>query len=328
MKAQHLQTAQTAANKLQLPPIDKSKLISLSVAEKEKYVDELTITYPKINDVIDILEDCRNSRMTSEQPECASILGPSGAGKSTITKEFKKLYPDYEGDEGIVKPILRSKVPCPAHIGSLITKLLYDLGDPFYSKRDTTGKATHRLYDLLKKCMVQLIVIDEVQHLVDRDRKTLIKESSDWFKDLIDDTGIPVAFIGLPESEKIFCENEQLGRRVLNRSIVEPFEYGGKGFRAFLHVFDSYLPFEDYSGLSKPDVWQRIYLATDGYAGFIKALLKRATKIAATHNLNYINFPVLAQAYKEKLEFQGPNPFSPDFNLDSAIERLIRRRGI
>ena len=120
--------------------------------------------------------------------------------------------------------------------------------DPFWAKRyPNIGIMTFRLYELLYTCKVQLIIIDETQQLVDRDSKKLIRESADWFKDLINITKIPVAFLGLPESSNIFIENEQLSGRVLLRETVEPFHYDDKGFRSFLHVFDGELPFENSS---------------------------------------------------------------------------------
>jgi predicted AAA+ superfamily ATPase len=323
MKAKQLQVCQTSqSNNLNLPEVDKQKLLNMSVDEKENYVDELVIVNPKMQRIIDILEECKKSHLTCKQPECASIKGPRRSGKSTIAEEYQKKYPDYETEVGIVKPVFYSSVPCPANIGSLVTRLLYDINDPFYNKERNIGRNTHRLYDILKKCKVELIILDEVQHLVDRDKKKLLQESSDWFKDLIQQTGIPVAFIGLDESERIFLENEQLGGRVLNRDDVKPYTYDDIEFRAFLHIFDSSLPFKGYSGLSQPDLWQRIYLATDGYVGFIKALLKRATRIATVNELDYLTLPVLAQAYNNKLAFLGANPFVPGFDLQSAIKKL------
>ena len=320
METQRLETRSS----IPLPDVDKSLFVNMSPDDKEDYVKSITITYPKMQQVFDVFEDCKKSWQTSGQ-DCASVLGPSRAGKTIMAEQFKLRYPDYDEPEGVVKPVLFTSVPCPAHIGPLIAKILYDMKDPFWAKRyPNLGIMTIRLYELLNACKVQLIIIDETQQLVDRDSKKLIKESADWFKDLINITKIPVVFMGLPESSKIFIENEQLGGRVLLRETVEPFPYDDKGFRSFLHVFDGQLPFENSSGLAQPDISQRIYLATDGFVGFVNALLARATNVAAHHKLDSINIPVLAHAYNAKLAHRGPNPFLSGFDLDKAMEKLKR----
>lgn len=301
--------------------IDKSKFSYMSAEEKVNYVRNLTIMYPQMQSAINVFENCMNSWGTSE-PECGYILGPSRVGKTTIAEELLRRYPDYDEPEGVVKPILYSSIPCPAYIGPMIAQLLYDMKDPFWNRAyRNTGVLTLRLYELLKKCRVQLILIEESQQLVDRDRKKLIRESSDWFKGLINKTKIPVAFLGLHNSTKIFIENEQLAGRVLSRKELEPFQYGDKGFRAFLQIFDMQLPFQNTSSLAQSNVWERIYIATNGYVGFIKPLLIESTKIAAYHNMNSINLPVLAHAFNNKLSLNGSNPFVPGFDLETAIKK-------
>lgn len=44
------------------------------------------------------------------------------------------------------------------------------------------------------------------------------------------------------------------------------------------------------------------------------------TKIAAINKLDSITMPVLAQAFNDKLAFQGENPFLPGFDIEKAIE--------
>ena len=311
---------------IKIQPVDKSKFANMSADEKVDYVKDLVIMYPQIKLGFEVLENCMNSWGKKSEPECGCILGDSRVGKTTIAKEFLRKYPDYDEPGGVVKPILYSSIPCPAHIGPMISQLNYDMKDPFWNKAyRNIGILTLRLYELLKKCRVKLIIVEEVQQLVDQDRKKLIRESSDWFKDLINKTKIPVVFLGLPDSTKIFIENEQLGGRVLSRMELKPFQFGDKGFRAFLYVFDTQLPFQKTSGLAQSDVWERIYIATKGYAGFINALLAESTKIALDHKINFINLPVLAHAFNNKLSSHGPNPFVPGFDLENAIKRIKKK---
>jgi hypothetical protein len=51
--------------------------------------------------------------------------------------------------------------------------LLQCLGDPAYDK-GTIGSKTIRLFNLLKDCQTELILLDELNHLFDRDSSQLI----------------------------------------------------------------------------------------------------------------------------------------------------------
>lgn len=303
--------------------IQKDKILKLTKYEKLKYIDNLVIEYPKMTKILSAIEECKNSTFYSKQPECLSLTGPPRCGKTTIIETFIKKYPDNLTEEGTVKPILYCEVPCPATINGLVSTLLLALGDPFYNRKSTIIDKTFRLEKLLKKCRVQLIILDEVQHLIDSNRKKLIHDSSDWFKNLIAKTKIPVVFVGLEYSLQVFEENKQLGSRVLNRFSIKPFDFSDKTFKIILHFFDQALPLIDPSDLSKDNIWQQIYIATHGYLGYVKVLLKEATKIAIEENYNKLTLPILAKAYENKLKhIFDINPFLPGFNLNKAINQI------
>jgi len=158
---------------------DKDKIMSLSNLEKKIYLEELIITYPKFNEALQKVGECFESTGTSKRPLCMRISGPSGSGKSTVMETFMKRHPIIETPNGIEKPVLYSRIPCPAYIGGLASKLLHDLGDPFYAKPMKITLSTQRLYHLLKECNVKIIFLDEVQHLVDRNSQKLLRYSSD-----------------------------------------------------------------------------------------------------------------------------------------------------
>lgn len=310
----------------QLLSVDKSILLKKTKEEKLDYVDKLNIFYPKMTDILKRIQKCQESPNHSKQPECLSLIGPRRAGKSTIIEYHQRAYPDIVQSEETTKPVLVSKVPCPAHIGSLVVRLLRDIGDPFFQKKDSIGRSTERLYKLLQYCKVELIVLDEVQHLVDRNRQILIQESADWFKDLIENTRIPVVFVGLPDSRKIFYENEQLGGRVLNRFEVGAFEFDDQTFRTILFLMDQSLPFKNSSGLANIDMCHRIHLATGGLLGFLKPLIKEATSIALENQLELLTMPILSAAYELKLtSIFGKNPFSPGFDLNSTLRKFMKK---
>ena len=165
---------------------------------------------------------------------------------------------------------------------------------PFYSNGRIFTQ-TQRLYQLLKDCKVEIIFLDEVQHLVDRNSQKLLRDSSDWFKSLIDEVKIPVIFIGIPDANRIFIENQQLGSRVRYKEVLSPFEYN-LSFRQFLHVFDNHLPFKNLSNLGSQELSRRIHTATKGIMRNIKDLIYEASKISLKLNMNQISLSAFAEA--------------------------------
>jgi len=169
-----------------------------------------------------------------------------------------------------------------------------------------------------------MIFLDEVQHLVDRNSQKLIRDSSDWFKGLIDETRIPIVFMGLPDSNKIFLENDQLANRVRIVENVYPFEYNDI-FRATVYMYDSLLPLKEMSGLAETDLSKRIYLATRGYMKNVHDLLTQSAIFALQNGTNRITMPMFAKAY-EKLFYNviKANPFSAGMD-NSNIQEQIKK---
>ena len=289
---------------------DKSRIISLTSLEKIKYTDSIRISYPKLQEMLSLVVDCHSSSKTQERPICMRVSGASGTGKSNLYEIYSKKYPVVNDINGTNIPVLYSRIPCPAYIGGLPSQLLYDLGDPFYNKCKTIILQTKRLYNLLKACKVEIIFLDEVQHLVDRNSHKLLRDSSDWFKELIDETRIPIIFLGIPDSDKIFIENEQLNKRVRYVQTTREFD-NDDTFRKFLYLYDMALPLEESSSLAESDMCCRIYNSTKGNVKNIHDLLVESVSIAIGMNATKITMPILAKAHNKILYNQSAkNPFT------------------
>lgn len=309
---------------LEIDELRKHRLLTLSYTEKLNVVDKLIIKYPKMNEILAKIEECKNSVDHSREPKCIFLSGKPRSGKTIIMEHYMKQYPDVETETATIKPILYCRVPCPAYTGALLSALIQAIGDPFYAKQQSTTVKRQKLENFLKKCKVQMIMLDEFQHLVDGNRQRVLMDSSDCFKLIISELRIPVLFAGLPHSEKIFIENNQLGDRVNNRYSIEPFAFNDKAFRIILHQFDLGIPLPNISGLAQPGTWERIYIATEGVMGYMKILLKESTKLALDFNTECINDEILFKAYSNKLYHHcSDNPFSPTFNLEKAIKAKL-----
>jgi hypothetical protein len=83
-----------------------------------------------------------------------------------------------------------------------LSDLLLALGDPAWCS-GTVQTLTSRAVYLLRRCGVELIVLDEFHHLFDLERARVMTKTAQWLKVLIVNTGIPIVVCGMPEAEHV-----------------------------------------------------------------------------------------------------------------------------
>jgi hypothetical protein len=154
--------------------------------------------------------------------------------------------------------------------------------------------------------------------LTDRNSRLVLKIVSDWLKNLLNQTKVPIVLVGMPGCESVLDAkgNEQLKRRFSNREQIEPFSWQGpkesEEFRQLLKKIEDELPLLENSNLADLATAFLIYQATDGVINFVMKLLRRAARMAIERGLNRLDHPILADAYEQVLanEFKHrPNPF-------------------
>lgn len=295
------------ADEKEIPEFRKSiDLKSMSFEEKMDYVSNLIVDYPRFSEVIEKIEYCHKTSKVSSEPENLFIGGPTGAGKTTVCDEYVKRYPRIEEGKITKTPVLKVTIPSPATEKGLVTKMLYELGDPL-AETGSRLVQTIRLMRFIEKCGVELIILDEFQHFIDRDSAKVLQTVSDWLKVLIEDTGIPMVLLGLNEefytnhAEKIFDANPQLSRRFAHRHILEPFRFSStkeiEEFRTFLYIIDNSLPLGTSSRLADTDMATRFYYASDGVVAYIMKLIKKGTSMALQRDEECMTMDILTKAF-------------------------------
>lgn len=287
----------------------------MSIEERIRLVEQIYISYPRLEAVIKKIEHCHNHSKHSAEPECLLITGETGAGKTTLYKRYEQRFPRRVTEDGTIVPVLSVSIPVPATNKSLVTTLLVALGDPAAGK-GTVINQTFRLKRLVKGCGVEIIILDEFQHFIDKDSRKILQNVSDWLKDLLNETSIPVVLIGMPNSEEILEANKQLKRRFAARESLAPFGWDTPGeqieFRKFLKVLDGRLPLLERSNLADTGTAYLIYCATGGTVAYVMKLVRRATATALEQGGEKLTLEVLAQAYDERLaadDTEKENPF-------------------
>lgn len=300
-------------------PFTTTELSNMILTEKLQIVNNLYVAYPRFQEILSAIEYCHRFSCCKDEPECMFLSGETGVGKTTIYKAYASRYPRLVNREGAIIPILAVTIPAPVTVKTVVTKLLWELGDPAYD-RGSTGNQTIRLIGLLKDCQVELIILDEFQHFIDRDSAKVLRTVSDWLKTLILDTNLPIVLIGLPEAEQVLKlkSQSQLSRRFANRYYLRPFLWkqdGGNEFRTFLHLLESELPLREVSNLSNEETAIRLYYASDGTIAYVMKLIRYGTYLALQQGQEKLNLRIFAIAFEKSVRADKPdkaNPFLTD----------------
>ncbi|MCD9186338.1 MAG: TniB family NTP-binding protein [Pyrinomonadaceae bacterium] len=316
---------------------DRKKYRNISIENRIELIEKLFIMHPSFERCFNTIKECHEHSKLSVEPLCALITGEPGVGKTTLCEKYEKMYPRVELEEKTKVPVLVARIPVPATPKNMVTALLSALGDPLADKGTTYSK-TLRLFNLLRQCQVEIIIIDEFHHVIDGDSDKVLYTVSDWLKQLINEAKLPIILVGLPHSIKILEANPQLKRRFAMREELSNFKWvKGKGskrddnheetdtdeetastpetesdndFKAFLKILDETLPLADNSHLAGAPIAYRIWKATSGNVNRTMKLVRYAAKSALKSSEEKVTNELLKRAYERIFsEDSSKNPF-------------------
>ncbi|MCJ9430024.1 TniB family NTP-binding protein [Kordiimonas marina] len=298
----------------------------------EKYgeANKVVIEYPRMMRALKKVEDCRQMSKGAREPECMLIIGQPGVGKTTIKDHYLSQHPRQETKAGTHVPVLAATIPVPAKMSTMATALLAGLGDPLAAHGALDAK-TLRLYKLVKDCGVELIILDEFQHFIDRDNDRVLRSVADWLKNLITETKKPVVLTGLPCCRKVLEANEQLRRRFSCQLNVNAFSWRAPGrpeFRKFLALLQRSLPLESAIDFSDEEMAKRFYHASHGRVGALTKIAKGAVFIALEKGEKRISQEMLAQSFADRLlpqEDRGRRKDDPDNPFHAGWEHVQKQ---
>lgn len=275
--------------------------------EKIKYVENIRVLHPQFKATMRLIEEAHQESLYSADPCSLLIYGDSGSGKTTLFETYIRQHDQVssqivDGIKSSTRIILHASVPFPATHSTVTERLLKKLGDP-YTNKGTLAQKDFRLTNLINQNNIQLIMLDEIQHFVDRDREKVIYKVSDWFKSLINETKIPVVLFGLEDATQVLDYNPQLSRRFPIRVQMKPFGYGNskeiEEFQMLMFAIDKQLQevFERMANFADEDMCERMYYATGGSIDSIMKLIRKSAKNAFLRDAENIDLVDLASAY-------------------------------
>ena len=318
---------------------------NLTKAQRIEMVENLLLHHERFNTLYQRIDYCSRfgSEIETKNPPCLAILGDTGAGKTTLVDAWLANAPlkPMETPEGSIIPYLYVLVPSSPKKKGAAAAFLGALHDPNPS-RGTEWDMIRRVHNLIKRCKVKMIFVDEFQHLIDKDTKQIVHAIADFLKDIINQAHVPMILTGkLGEAEPILMANSQLDRRVGTPLVLQPFEWDRsrpetiKEFRTLMRDIDRALQL-DLSDLQNEEMAFRFFYASDGYLGWIMEIIREATIRAIDTDCHCLNKPLLAAAYEARLAVTDVgdgkvNPFSTEKFTEEAVDKLRfavkKRRG-
>ena len=278
--------------------------------------------------------------------KCTMILGESNTGKTEAVKSYKKLFPDVVTEEKTVKTVLYIQLEEKITPKGIIILMLHELG---VHRGGSEVERKQALHSLLESTGVSLIIVDEIQHVLPEHGIASTQACADFFKTLLDKSKIPVVFVGLPKSLRLFevympkllnrktkntenipltihREQDQLKHRALNGYMVSPMECESNAWSSILTEYSKMLGAKG-NILSKQNVQLRLWVATTGYIGRLSNVIEQALEQLDTNeNLTLEHFDT-AYEIANTWNKSSFNPFGGDVTstqLNAAKLRLVK----
>lgn len=310
-------------DQMQLAPVDHGSL----PCELERLAG-LRVPHPNWIEAREEIFDLHALRRARQEGSGILIIGESGVGKSALLESIELAFPRREESDRTVVPCLLTKVPPRPTIRSTAREFLRSLGDPLASAgKEDAGELKTRLVTQLQGCRTELILVDEVGHLISGRRNDSVEHLGNFLKTVADESRAPLVLAGLPESEELRRANPAIRRRfsasieltVASLDVEKP---NLRAFRSVLKSVESHLPLPAGSNLKALNTARRLLFATEGRMGPLMALLQRAVRICRRGNHSCISHDVLALAFTRQLWRAAPtdrNPFHSTFNWKRLI---------
>jgi hypothetical protein len=300
------------------------------------------IRYPRFNELHEDIQMCQQMSSIAGEPQCMVLEGMTGTGKSTLVKTYAEAHLRYETASGTKIPVFYVETPSPVTVKGMAARMLEVMGDPAAHK-GPLWSMNARLAHFIKACEVQIVILDDFHHLIDKERNRVLETVSDWLKVLIKETGVPFLVIGIEgKVELILRANSQLSRLFAVRETLEPFQWdpsdedGIKHFASFVKCVEKGIGIPLSDELPRVEFLQRLHYATGGVVGNVMNLLRFAALLAQVQGADTMTLTILNRAFEKRLRkhmAKRANPFTAEADLHFTpppepddVEETDRRR--
>ena len=257
-----------------------------------RLLEDLWIPHPPQEAIIDALLDYRDDTFGRRGTPLTGrrLSEHSQAGKSAtmgrLKHELSRVL-EIEGRPPNEHQVIIVELDRRSTVKQLYQEILKALGDEFWAAPVSAKLLEDRITDFVRRLGVELLVVDEVQHL--RRRADDANEVTDKLKVFLDRGVVPLVLVGDEDSVAFFRENEKLAARLGRKLELLPLDPAAKArdaklFKAFCAAIDDVLVtdgvFACSSGLAEPATLDRLLRVSRGHVGRIARLVQVAAPAA------------------------------------------------
>ena len=300
----------------------------LDPVERREIVNTIIATRPQFTQTWREFDELRQDFRENAPATCMIVVGETGVGKTTLIQEYERLNLPIRTScgSGIAtrRPVsvvsLKGQSSSGAAAQTILKKLL--------GITTVTGRLaslTDRIESQLKLQGVELLILDEFQHLAEAGAEKTRSQTADWIKGLAKETRVPIVLVGMPSLAEVILANAQLASITPLRRELGNFSYDSKNGRATFHAFldeiDSKFPFHSKAGFAEPWFAEKLFAASGGNPRFLCRLLQWSAKSAIREDAKAISLAHLEVVF-DRIGGLGSigdgNPFSMANTLRAA----------
>jgi predicted AAA+ superfamily ATPase len=284
------------------------------------------VSTPSVNKILKYMDRCREYSDFETEPTCMMVYGSYGVGKTTIIKKYLKQNEGDSDANGDIVPVLHIELPDNAKPVDAAKELLLKLNDPLALHESDITVLTKRVVELIPLLKIELIIIDEFQHLVEESSNKVLTRVGNWLKMIINKSKCPIVLFGMPYSKVVMQANSQLQSRFSIQFNLRPFNYqDGEGvFKTFLEHLDEALPFDKKCGLAIKKLQKKLFAFSQGNMRSLRNLIFQASIQAIENNHESIkeeDFVFASHLTSGDKPATWKNPFLNDVNITKDMLR-------
>lgn len=252
-------------------PYEQTMRIAVGLA-RFKNMDDIPL--PVLTNLVkdmDILRLAGSLLTPGSAQDGMCVCLPPGVGKSTAARMMVRSSASRAGLPAEKGPVLLVTLDVEESV-SLWSSLLRTLGDPYWAV-GYPKNLKNRAIKLIAKRGVDLIIIDEFNHSVDRGQARLLMNT---VKEILNAGLCPVVVMGTDDEIEKLPRNDAWERRMVHASVIGPLRWDSgeqeKCWKGFLKGLDKGIVDLDIltqrSGFGREDIAKALFDACDGVIGY------------------------------------------------------------
>lgn len=250
-------------------------ILDRDAPERLRYLrQDVYVPYPVGDTILAELENLLNWPSKPRMPN-RLLVSETNNGKTTLVNRFLALHPAQTNPEGdaVSIPVIYIQAPSIPSEKRLYAALLDAIGMVHRISWDTS-ELLYQVRNLLPKCGVKMIIIDEIQQLW-AGRTVRHVELRDTIKYLGNELRVPIVAVGTEQALVAAQQDSQIENRF--KPLELPRWDCDNVWRRLLATFERRLPLRKPSRLDETLLAERLFLVSEGSIGELWELLRAAT---------------------------------------------------